>query len=40
MPPIARMTPDEQRIARDMHNRGIIPKHIAEHLGSEGPFRA
>ena len=30
------MTPDENRIARDMHNRGFIPKRIVEHLGSEG----
>ena len=33
MPPTARMTSDEKRIARDMHERGFIPKHIADHLG-------
>ena len=33
MPPTARMTPDEKAIARDMHERGIIPSHIADHLG-------
>ena len=35
MPPTARMTSDEKRIARDMHERGFIPKHIADHLGRE-----
>ena len=35
MPPAARMKPDEKRVARDMHARGYIPKHIAEHLGRE-----
>ena len=30
MPPTARMTSDEKRIARDMHERGFIPKHIAD----------
>ena len=35
MPPTARMTPDENRIARDMHARGSIPSHIADHLGRE-----
>ena len=27
------MTPDEKRIARDMHKRGSVPKHIADQLG-------
>ena len=35
MPPTARMTLDEKRIARDMHKRGCIPKHIADQLGRE-----
>lgn len=35
MPITARMTPDEKAIARDMHKRGFIPSHIAEHLGRE-----
>jgi len=35
MPPTARMTPDEKRIARDMYQRGFIPKHIADQLGRE-----
>ena len=35
MPPTARMTSDEKRIARDMHERGFIPKHIADHLGRD-----
>ena len=35
MPPTARMTPDEKRIAYDVHARGSIPSHIAEHLGRE-----
>ena len=30
MPPAARMSSDEKRIARDMHERGFIPSHIAE----------
>ena len=30
MPPTARMSSDEKRIARDMHERGFIPSHIAE----------
>ena len=35
MPPTARMTPDEKRIARDMHKRGLIPKHFADQLVRE-----
>ena len=35
MPPTPRMTADEKRIARDMHKRGFIPKHLADHLGRE-----
>ena len=35
MPPTARMTPDEKRIARGMRKRGFIPKHIADQLGRE-----
>ena len=35
MPPIARMTTDEKRIARGMHKRGFIPKRIADQLGRE-----
>ena len=35
MPLTARMMPDEKRIARDMHKRGFIPKHIADQLGRE-----
>ena len=35
MPPAARMTLDEKRIARDMHKRGCIPKHITDQLGRE-----
>ena len=33
MLPTARMTPDEKRSARDTHKRGLIPKHIEDHLG-------
>ena len=29
------MTTDDKRIARDMHKRGLIPKHIADQLGRE-----
>ena len=32
MPPAARMTADEKRIARYTHDRGFIPKHIAKHI--------
>ena len=32
MPPTARMTSEEKRIAYDMHERGFIPSHIADHL--------
>ena len=32
MTPTARMTPDEKRIARDMHKSDFIPNHIAEQL--------
>ena len=35
MPPAARTTAEEKRIARDMHNRGFIPNHIAKHLCRE-----
>ena len=33
MPPAARVTADEKRIARYTHDRGVIPKHIAKHIG-------
>ena len=35
MPLTPRMSPEEKRIARDMHERGYIPKQIAEQLGRE-----
>ena len=35
MPPTARMTPDEKRIACGMHKLGLISKNIADQFGRE-----